>query len=206
MLRRSTEEILAVMRRKGYVIFSNQSKNFNLNLVGIRSKTNKPNAFDDLMCAIWLFDDRWHQKAYQITTDPGLYWLKNPMHVDGTAILKEGQYRGLWEIGQHQGRYKALVQARPCTVIRDANRDDRLDFSGGIEDVGLFGINCHRAAASGTSAEVDKWSAGCQVFANAKDFQEFMCMCEIARINWGNSFTYTLLNERDFEEVTEGED
>jgi hypothetical protein len=64
---------------------------------------------------------------------------------------------------------------------------------------GKFGINIHKAG--NMSSVVNKWSAGCQVFKNASDFEEFMDIVRHARDNWGNSFTYTLLEEQDIMEV-----
>ena len=191
------DEILYVMRRKGYRIFDRDDQPYNLNLIGIRAATPVPNSFDDRFFVLWKHNGEWNKKSFPITTDPGTYWLMNPMMVQGTAILKEGQYLGLWKLGLHQGKYEALVQAGPCTVIRDANRDNRLDFNG-PEETGFFGINCHRATEWGASKTVDKWSAGCQVFADASDFAVFMALAKEAAKVWGDRFSYTLLNERDF--------
>ncbi len=192
----TVDEILYVMRSKGYCIFDRDDQPYNLNLIGIRAATPVPNKFDDRFFVLWKHLGKWNEKAFPITTDPGTYWLQNPMVVQGTAILKEGQYPGIWALGKHSG-YDALVQVGPCTVIRDANRDARLDFTG-HEETGLFGINLHRATAYGTSKQVDKWSAGCQVFADSSDFAVFMALAREAAKVWGDRFSYTLLNERDF--------
>lgn len=192
----SIHEILYTMNKKGYRIFDRDDQPYNLNLIGIRAATPVPNKFDDRFLIIWRFKGLWNYKEFPITTDPGTYWLKNPMNVNGTAILKEGQYHGLWTLGKHSG-YDALVQVGSCTVIRDANRDNRLDYDG-HEETGLFGINLHRATQYGTSKEVNKWSAGCQVFADSGDFAVFMAMAKEAAKVWGDRYTYTLLHERDF--------
>jgi hypothetical protein len=193
----NVEQIIAEMKRLGYAVFERDDKEFNLNLVGVRSKENKTDKFNDSMYVFYRFNGAWQLWQYQITTDPGLYWLLNPMNVNGTAILKPGQYRGLWKIGLHLGLYEALVQAAPCTVIRDYDRDANLDYDSGREDTGIFGINCHHAHASGVSYEVGKWSAGCQVFAGIDDWYLFMQRCRYAMASFGNSFTYTLLAEKE---------
>lgn len=197
----SVHEIINIMQQKKYKIYDRDDLDYNINLVGIRSATLVPNYFDDWFYVFWKYHNQWNKKRYSITTDPGLYWLENPINVNGTAILKEGQYLGLWKIGKHKGKYLALVQANPCTVIRDANRNNQLNYNSGYEETGFFGINCHRATSNGRSQIVEKWSAGCQVFADSKEFDEFMNICQLAAQNWGNSFSYTLLNERDFEGV-----
>ena len=58
---------------------------------------------------------------------------------------------------------------------------------------GYYGINIHKAGTDST--EVNKWSAGCQVFANANDFKEFMAICYEAEAKWGETFSYTLIDE-----------
>lgn len=100
-------------------------------------------------------------------------------------------------LGYHKGKYKALVQAKSLTVIRDYNRDSFLDFSSGKEENGYFGINIHCAQLSGASINVNKWSAGCQVFARSVDFKEFIHICVLAERQWGKEFSYTLINNTD---------
>jgi hypothetical protein len=124
------------------------------------------------------------------------------MNTMGTAIVKEGRYPGVWQLGKHQGKYRALTQKANITVIRDFDRDENLDFTTGREETDLFGINCHRANAARRSIQVGKWSAGCQVFADPADFNTFLGLCESAAKNWGNSFTYTLLHEADFQLIS----
>jgi hypothetical protein len=116
------------------------------------------------------------------------------MNPQGTAILKPGQYVGSHGLGMHRGKYLALVQIRPVTVIRDFNRDGKTDYTGGREETGIFGINIHRAMSAGTTKTIDKYSAGCQVFANADDFSVFLQLAERHKNLYGNSFTYTLLS------------
>lgn len=186
--------IQEALAKKGHKIFM---RPYELNIVGVRTDSTIPNAFDD---SIYVFfrdkDNRLIQHQYKATTDPGTYWLKNPMNPQGTAILKEGQYIGSHQMGLHRGKYLALVQKRPVTVLRDYDRNAVLDFLNGKPDKGLFGINIHRASESGTTKFVDQYSAGCQVFANATDFIGFLSLCERHKTLYGNDFTYTLIDER----------
>ena len=114
----------------------------------------------------------------------------------GTAIVKEGQYKGLWKTGLHKGRYFALVQKNPVTVIRDYNQDDRIDLASGREETGMFGINHHRTG-SVESFKVHKWSAGCLVTQHPRIFEIEMEMFREAAKIWGDSFTLTLIKESD---------
>lgn len=186
--------IQTALQQKGYKIFL---RPFELNIVGIRTDSTKPNSFDDF---IYVFFNSSEGKPveykFSATTDPGTYWLKNPMNPQGTAILKEGQYLNTYSLGLHRGKYLALVQKRPVTVIRDYDRDAVLDFMNGKEDKGLFGINIHRASENGPTKTVDQYSAGCQVFANPTEFILFLQLCERHKTLYGNEFTYTLIDER----------
>jgi hypothetical protein len=191
--RKNIRGLLSLMKSKGYQI---NDKPYQLNIVGVRSDANTPNKFDDKMYVFWNTENGWEGKYFTITTDPGTYWLNNPMQPSGTAILKQGQYINSHKIGLHQGKYKALTQQKPVTVIRDYDRNAILDFNNGKEDKGLFGINIHRANATGTTKNIDKYSAGCQVFENAEDFAKFLELAEKHNTKYGNNFTYTLVDER----------
>lgn len=182
------------LEKKGYRIFL---RPFELNIVGVRADSTKPNAFDDRIHVFYQNSKgEIVSHSFAATTDPGTYWLQNPMNPQGTAILREGQYTGCYQIGLHRGKYTALVQKRPVTVLRDYDRNAVLDFLNGRPDTGLFGINIHRASQTGTTKTVDGHSAGCQVFANAGEFNLFMQLCERHRTLYGNEFTYSLIDER----------
>lgn len=181
-------------KEKTYEVYSGP---FQLNIVGIRSASTEPNRFDDQIHVFFKNNThQWIHYVFPATTDPGTYWLENPLNPQGTAILAQGQYRDSYQIGLHRGQYNALVQTKPVIVIRDYDRNAHLDFQNGRGEVGLFGINIHRATESGTTKTVDKYSAGCQVFANKPDFDLFMRLCDVHRKLYGNSFTYTLIDQR----------
>jgi len=191
------KSIIKVMTLKGYAIFENDTKPLNINYVGVRD-TSGVNSFNDLLIMFWKYKGNWSIFYRSATTDPGTYWLENPMNPHGTAILKEDQYRGAWKLGLHQGKYEALVQRKEVTVIRDGNKDGILDLDAGYEDTGFFGINHHRANAKNESVQVDKWSAGCQVTADPHLYDVFIQICKQSAELWGEGITYTLLNINDF--------
>ena len=79
-------------------------------------------------------------------------------------------------------------------TYRDNNKNDVLDLDPRSITEGLYGINLHRAGRN--SSSVDKWSAGCQVWAMDKDFVEFITLCKKQiSFNGYKTFTYTLLEE-----------
>lgn len=191
----TVEVLQKAMEKKGYRFFVNDTKDYNINIIGVRSSDMTPNTFNDLMCVCWKYNGRWFLRVYDCTTDPGLYYLQNPMNSKGTAIMVPGQYSGCYEIGLHKC-YQALRQKKPMRYWRDNNKDGRYDMGGKVyEEIGY--TNIHRANDKKKSLQVDKWSAGCQVIADPKDFAELMRICNNAKNIYGNSFTYTLLEEKD---------
>jgi hypothetical protein len=192
--------IKSILKNQGYEIYV---KPYQLNVVGLRSKNTHANSFDDEIHVFYKIENgKWNYHTYKATTDPGTFWLNNPSYSQGTAILAQGQYKDAYAIGLHHGKYKALRQVKQVSVIRDYDRDALLDFNNGREETGIFGINIHRAESSGTTKYIDKYSAGCQVFQNAEEFNQFMELCEKHKSLYGNSFTYTLIDFRAVRRIT----
>lgn len=188
----------SIFAKKGYSFFTNG--NYNLNIIGVRSNRNGKvtNVFDDYIVVDYNTTICHKRHIYSITTDPGTYYMSNPTSKKGTAILVPGQYKGVYKIDLHRGKYKALCQRNGSVkVYRDNNKDDIYDLLPEIIDVGMFGINIHRSNEFRTTKNIDKYSAGCQVFADPRDFRSFMQICEKQKEIYGNKFTYTLITEDD---------
>jgi len=191
------EQIEKAVKGKGYAWFEG-TKDYDLNIVGVRNSAtgNKvTNVFDDKITVSYKLNGEWQFHVWNATTDPGKKGVMEYHNTAGVARLVEGQYRGSHSIGLHQGKYKALKQAKPVKVYRDPNRDMTYDETKIAE--GIFGINIHRSSATGTSTYVENWSEGCQVFSTVTDFDKFMDLCEKASAIHGNSFTYTLIESVD---------
>lgn len=195
------EQIETAVKSKGYVWFSDPNKKgYDVNIVGVRN--NAPsvadkvtNVFDDCLTISFL-DEKGVEQFYcwAATTDPGKKGVQQFHNKKGVARLVPGQYRGVWTIDKHQGKYDALCQrAGNVTVWRDANKD--LIFEEKVTDTGMFGINIHKAGQDSTW--VENWSEGCQVFKRVKDFDVFMSICIKAAKIWGNKFSYTLIESTD---------
>lgn len=181
------------LKKNKYIIYR---RPYELNIVGIRSAVNKPNKYDDVFF-IFYYNDKGQMInfIYPCTTDPGTYWLNKPMNRLGTAAIKAGQYINSHAIGIHRG-YTALTQIGKLKIFRDLDRNNTFDFITAKEyDSTGDGINIHRAS-TGDNENVDRWSAGCQVFKNATDFKNFMIMAQKHKRLYGNKFTYTLIDER----------
>jgi hypothetical protein len=199
MVKFTVDQIINVMNKKCYPLFSNHSKPYNLNLIGIRCTTDKnANTFNDLFNLLEPTANGFELlMQVPITTDPGTYYRLNPCNVKGTGMMKPEHYSELWTFGKHQGKYEALVQIGFCTLIRDNDKNNDLNVNSKIEEtINNAGINLHHAGANST--QVDRWSAGCQVFANINDFNKFMLLAHKSVENYGNKFSYTLLLESDF--------
>ena len=180
MIKYEIDEIKNEFKRLNY-------KWFDFHFVGIRSKKNEQNIFDDTFCLINGNDI----KHFSCTTNPGTFWLLNLMNKKGAALLKPNQYVDTWAFGNHLGQYKAFIQIKPVEVFRDANLNSIAEESKVI-DKGIFGINIHRASSNFISKFIDKWSAGCQVINNPNDFKLVLSDAERTKLKL---FTYTLLNE-----------
>lgn len=153
-------------------------------IVGVRSLADKANEYDDMIYLLTV-DGFFKFKG---STNPGTYWLLNFMNPKGTAVLKPGQYK--YKFGTHKG-YEALNQAAPVTVYRDSDKDTRSEETA-VTETGYFAINIHRSNESVASKFINKWSAGCQIFSDPKDFELFLS--ELKKSN-KKEFLYSLVKE-----------
>lgn len=198
------EQIKKAVEKKGYKWFNDDAlKSYDVNIVGVRN--NSPsladkvtNVFDD--CITISFKDEkgnWQFYCWRATTDPGKKGVMEFSNKKGVARLVPGQYRGIWSIDKHQGKYDALCQRNGnVSVYRDANKN--MIFEEILIDSGSgFGINIHKAGRDSTW--VENWSEGCQVFKRVIDFDEFMKICRKASKIHGNKFSYTLLESTDIQ-------
>jgi hypothetical protein len=179
----------------GYAIFTDY--NYDLNLIACRSPSRVSGVFDDVFHVIYRMGDRYIQESYPCTTDAGLYWMHNPSRVEGTAILVAGQYRGVYKLDLHAGKYLALCQRNgSVSVYRDNNRDDALDMDPQTIQTGRFGINIHRAHSQYDVEEVGRYSAGCVVIKDGGDFDRLIALAKKQRDTLGyDTFSLTLLED-----------
>ena len=181
----------------GHAFF--ESGDYNLNIIGVRNNSASADTFYDNINVFYKIDGKWVADCYSATTEPGINILQRPIVKGGTAILVPGQYRSVYKIDTHGGKrkYRAVCQRLGKVKIwRDDNRDRKPNYTGPIHE-GMYGINIHRQWGPDDREYTGGVSAGCQVFQSSVDFYEFMETCEIAASDWGNSFTYTLVNEDD---------
>lgn len=206
------DTIVEVYRKKNYPI-DEMIKRKQVIITGIRMDSQLDNCFNDFLTVCY-----YNQKTGQYeffggmgTTEPGNYWLKNPMNVKGTFIMAPGFYKNCWTIGNHHS-YEALVQVGEFEGWRDNDKDGKLPI---VKENGVFdsngnllprikitncGVNFHRALVGIIVKTVDKFSAGCQVVQNSDIFNKFMAVFKQQRdVLKMPYFSYGLFIEKDFQ-------
>ena len=195
MFKPTIRQIKKVFAEKGYVFYEG-GKSYKLNIIGIRSASLRTDIFNDTLMVI--FEDELGEQLpvyYPCTTKPGLHYLKNPLHPDGCAITAEGQYVDAFIKRRHNNSYFALCQDKDINFYRDPNKNELAELLGKLRS-GRIGLNIHREAIDKVTQKVGKYSAGCCVIQSG--FESFMFLVDMAIVNHGNRFTYTLINEADF--------
>jgi len=195
------EQIESAVKSKGYVWFEDKdNKGYDVNIVGVRNNAASiadkiTNVFDDFITISFKDENKqWNFFCWNATTDPGKKGALEFSNKKGVSRLIPNQYRGVWQIDLHQGKYQALCQRLgPVSVWRDANKN--MVFEEKVVDTGIFGINIHKAGQDSTW--VENWSEGCSVFKRVKDFDVFMSICKKAAKIHGNKFSYTLIESTD---------
>lgn len=188
-----------IAKESNYPIFRrNEAYPINLNIWGIRSRDTNTKYYNDVIAFFYENEDStWELRLFEATTDPSNLNLQTPVNSNGCAILREGFHEHLWKIGKHKNQYIALVQANPCCVIRDNNKDDKIDFSDNT-DCGMFGINLHRASSWKVSDEIGLYSAGCQVIKDINQWNDIIVPLIKKAVGKGYQ-SYVLINELDLD-------
>lgn len=191
------EQVLERLWNKGHAVFENDSRNYNLNIVGIRSRNAKLDEFGCQLMLFWKHLGKWQDVSYRITTYPGRpYLMQRLLNPAGCAILVPDQYRGTYSIRLHNGKYSALCQTyKPVNVYRDGDKDDQFDLDEHTIMSGMFGINIHNSPDNRATTRVGFYSAGCQVFSDDNEFRHFMTLANRSAQLFGNKFTYTLIDQ-----------
>lgn len=178
------DELYEEQKVRGFPFYTGK---YDLNLVGVRNSNRQSGTMDDTFIVAYNDGNGPKMAVFPITTDPSPRYLEKPINPKGTAILAPGHYPRMWQPGLHRGKYRALVQRGPCTVIRDANRDRILDFDAAKRETGYFGINLHHG--KGIAA-----SAGCQVLPEPSMLRAVLNLVDMQKNTLGSArVSYTLL-------------
>jgi hypothetical protein len=172
------ERIIAYCEDKQYQIDRNPGEKNIIYIEGMNPdgtlNEDQLNVWNDLRIVIEFKNDKPEIiGCWQATTEPGRYYVVNPINSNGAARIAFGQYRA-WQRGTHGNAdpHEALIQTGgPVTVHRDQNRDG--SRAGDMVESGFFGINQHWGGDSPES-DIGRWSAGCQVGRTRQGHREFM--------------------------------
>jgi len=135
------------------------------------------------------------------TTDPSPYYIeKKPMNANGTAVMCSGLQHKIWMVGSHARRCIGLIngwRGRHGTKRQTVKRlDKKYRFKKKIYR-GWFACNLHPAFDNNFSY-IGRNSAGCQVIANEKEFQQYMGYIMISdeyKANKHTLYSYYLFEE-----------
>jgi len=151
-----------------------------INLIGIRNTADIDKDVINDYLGYWTKD-----KIFLClgTTDPSVYYTKNTVDRNkaGTAHLDYGWHEKIWRIGTHKG-YEALTNTwdsnpefccKPTRFWRDTDFNFIRD-SWDIELRDWIGINFHRMHETLIVKVIGKYSAGCQVVQDVKNFRHII--------------------------------
>ena len=136
---------------------------------GIQNE-NAPNQFNDSRFLVEVNPTPRLIGAWEASIEPGNYYTKQPMNSDGAAHIQVPGHYKAWRIGKHFGRELALIQIAPVNIVRDFNRNGKVDKED-KKEYSIIGANQHSAS---DQKFVDNASAGCPVGRTSKGHQEFM--------------------------------
>lgn len=192
----NAQQIYNAYVSKKYTFFNSSLPDIvNVNIFGIRDRNGKMDSYCDYIGVIWRTNkNELKMKIWPASTKPGLYYFNNPMNGKDTCIIKEGQYKSAYAIGEYHG-YKALRQVKPLVYYRDSNRDSVADYNEATLQTAIRQTHIHKSGKD--SVIVHNWSAGCQVFKREADYNEFMNIVTKSAKYYGNTFTYTLFELKD---------
>lgn len=194
--------------RKDYKIFKSNNRNYNVNIWFIRNSDITVDAFNDI-CFLFYKEfktNKWVGKLYKVSTNPGLYYLNNPLNKQGTAIVVPGQYIKTHKIDLHKrgtsSEHEAFCHRKGVVLVyRDNNKDSILDIGGDIYRNGA-GLNSHRPTNySQKTGKVNRSSAGCLIHATREQFDKsndkksketFMGILRNSELNYGEWMSFVL--------------
>lgn len=137
---------------------------------------------------------------YQITTVPSLeYYGKKPMNPKGVGIKLPGQTLYiLKESSLGSGaKYKMMVEGQPIAVGRYPIGVTKFETYKPAEVyTESCGMQIHKSSTNGVGICVGPWSAGCQVFADNQEWQDFISKAEKEQMN-ATKFYYGLIQLDD---------
>lgn len=159
------ETVLAEIEAKGYQMIDTA------HIIGFRTPRYQRKCCNKFVDYIAVIVDGKLYGPWKATTRPGLYYTVNPMNGKDTCSIYPSQYINCFQTGIYK-TYTAIRQIMPIKYYVDDNKDAYHDDSEKKTQIAMRCTHIHKAGRA--SLLVDRWSAGCQVFANEADFNTFM--------------------------------
>lgn len=165
----STEQLKCVMHQKGYQVFT---RPFELNLIGIRSDETSQYRFEESLAVLFHDDFQDTLVAHFACT--------TKMNVLGNAPIKQGQYIGEFERRKVKSKDYALCKKGVNSLI---------DWQS---------MSCLEPKTQAVQLKgIETIDGSCVVL---KSHSHILCtLLDLSIRYYGNSFSFTLLNERDFQ-------
>ena len=142
-------------------------------------------------------------EPYQITTVASLaYYGKKPMNPKGVGIKLPGDtlYVLQESILGGKTKYKMMVEAEKIKVGRYPIGVTKYETYKPAETyTESCGMQIHRSSTKGVGVCIGPWSAGCQVFSDYAEWQEFISKAEKETMN-SSKFLYGLIQLDDIPE------
>lgn len=167
-------------------------------ILGVRSKEDKPNKFDD---KFYVYKGHQFVTVTTGTTNAGLSILKSGFkkyNKQGAAIVKsEEWYYDIYKYGLHRGKMEALRQrsSKPILYYRDGDMDSKAEEQGELYR-GVIYTNFHGSTYNkGSFLERDKingWSAGCMVCNKNKEYEKIIKILKDSKQKY---FSFCLIKE-----------
>lgn len=135
----------------------------------------------------WNHPDKTVAKGVLLNKSSTRFQVNRP----GLGQLQPSQMVDKYKLSTYLGA-PALLDNGGLPVYRDKLKENKIQYT--IKTVGAH-YYFHRSGQN--SSVVNNWSEGCQVFQNYNDHEYFIKLCREHEKRNGNSFTYTLIEERD---------
>lgn len=195
------DKLKTFVEKKGYVFFD--TGDFNLNIIFNRTSNVFTDHFTDIMYVAYRENGEKKTLSIPATTKAGSYYVQHPITyqgVTGVAVIAPGQYRGVYQFVDDYVtwlNYPFFRQTKGMNYYRDFDKDNTLDEVQ-YQKNQIFGTHIHRMSNPGVTGQtIYNWSAGC-MGAEEPNFKQILPLARAAVKTWGNSFTCTIMEAKDF--------
>jgi len=152
-------------------------------IFGVRNPENfELDRFNDFLG--FIFENKIHVSTG--TTDPGVYYTKNPMNSGGAFHMDLGFHSKIWRLRKHRNKYLALCNDHNCNKVRGYRDSDLNKIIHGW----VF-TNLHTTSQD---EFINLSSAGCQVTPEEEWFEKLI---RSAKVCDQDRFSYNLFHIKD---------